>query len=297
MTAALEGRCNGFLAGSTQPDSMGYLFAFFSVFFFGTNFIPVKQYKTGDGMFFQFVMCTGIWTVGLIVNLVREQPEFQPFAMLGGVLWATGNVMCVPIIKTIGLGMGMLIWGTANCCIGWATGAFGLFGFLKTALRAPHVRIKHSPALVHPPIAQSIMVATCWICRGACGACRVVQVKSDGSKKQNRPAAASSDDDDAESWKQQPLLSDGATGDAQEDAAENFGSIICRRNRRGQSASPWRLLWPFFGTCFNPPTYIMKHSYKDSITKTRVCGTRLRLVSVLRHLHCVHFLAASVSCV
>ena len=42
-----EGRCNGFLPGSTQPDSMGYLFAFFSVFFFGTNFLPVKQFKTG----------------------------------------------------------------------------------------------------------------------------------------------------------------------------------------------------------------------------------------------------------
>ena len=122
------GRCNGFLAESTQPDSLGYLFAFFSVFFFGTNFIPVKQYKTGDGMFFQFVMCTGIFVVGLIVNSVRNQPQFQPFAMLGGALWATGNVMCVPIIKTIGIGVGMLIWGATNMCIGWATGAFGLFG-------------------------------------------------------------------------------------------------------------------------------------------------------------------------
>ena len=33
-----------------------------AVLFFGSNFIPIKKYETGDGMFFQFVVCTGrIW--------------------------------------------------------------------------------------------------------------------------------------------------------------------------------------------------------------------------------------------
>eukprot|EP01123_Difflugia_compressa_P006312 TRINITY_DN18499_c0_g1_i1.p1 TRINITY_DN18499_c0_g1~~TRINITY_DN18499_c0_g1_i1.p1 ORF type:complete len:307 (-),score=45.46 TRINITY_DN18499_c0_g1_i1:2-832(-) len=47
--------------------------------------------------------------------------------MLGGFLWCTGNVMTVPIIKCVGLSMGMLLWGLANLLMGWASGRFGLF--------------------------------------------------------------------------------------------------------------------------------------------------------------------------
>lgn len=32
--------------------------------------------------------------------------------LLGGFLWSTGNNCVVPIIKTIGLGLGMIFW---NC--------------------------------------------------------------------------------------------------------------------------------------------------------------------------------------
>jgi hypothetical protein len=48
--------------------------------------------------------------------------KFIPQAVAGGVLWATGNTMAVPVISSIGLGMGMLIWGTTNMLMGWATG-------------------------------------------------------------------------------------------------------------------------------------------------------------------------------
>ena len=30
-----------------------------AVLFFGSNFIPIKKYETGDGVFFQFVVCMG----------------------------------------------------------------------------------------------------------------------------------------------------------------------------------------------------------------------------------------------
>lgn len=33
----------------------------------------------------------------------------------------TGNIAVVPIIKTIGLGLGMLIWGSFNALTGWAS--------------------------------------------------------------------------------------------------------------------------------------------------------------------------------
>lgn len=38
---------------------IGYLGIAIAVFFFGSNFIPIKKYETGDGMFFQFVVCMG----------------------------------------------------------------------------------------------------------------------------------------------------------------------------------------------------------------------------------------------
>ena len=60
-------------------------------------------------------------------------PQFQPVAMLGGLLWATGNMMCVPVIKLIGLSMGLLIWGSTNMLMGWASGQFGLFGLKSQA--------------------------------------------------------------------------------------------------------------------------------------------------------------------
>ena len=36
--------------------------------------------------------------------------------------------MTVTVIKLIGLGMGVLVWGLANLTMGWLTGTFGLFG-------------------------------------------------------------------------------------------------------------------------------------------------------------------------
>lgn len=47
---------------------------------------------------------------GLLFHLaVRGSPPFQPFGMLGGFLWATGNAACPFIIKEIGIGLGLLV--------------------------------------------------------------------------------------------------------------------------------------------------------------------------------------------
>ena len=54
-----------------------------SSFFWGSYYLPVKQYVTGDGMFFQLVLCTGIWISSFIVNAVRGFPTFYAFPMLG----------------------------------------------------------------------------------------------------------------------------------------------------------------------------------------------------------------------
>ncbi|VUZ55607.1 unnamed protein product [Hymenolepis diminuta] len=100
---------------------------------FGTNLIPVKKFKMGDGMAFQWLMCTGILFVGVVVQLVigtvYRIPEFHPLAMLGGALWATGNSMTVVIIEAIGLALGILIWSIANMLMGFFSSRHG-FGIL-----------------------------------------------------------------------------------------------------------------------------------------------------------------------
>jgi hypothetical protein len=117
----------------------GFLFAGFSVLAFGSSYIPVKAFDTGDGMFFQWVMGASIFMVGLVVNLIRygmtypTVEPFQPLAMLGGFLWATGNITVVPIMGMIGIGLGMLTWGLCNMIVGWAVPNFGLFGLAAQA--------------------------------------------------------------------------------------------------------------------------------------------------------------------
>ncbi|CAF4784057.1 unnamed protein product, partial [Rotaria magnacalcarata] len=44
------------------------------------------------------------------------------------VLWTTGNLVTVFCIKTCGLAVGLLIWGTTSLVVGWAGGRFGIFG-------------------------------------------------------------------------------------------------------------------------------------------------------------------------
>lgn len=99
---------------TTLPTYTGFIFLFASSIFYGSNYLPVKQYETGDGLFFQLILCIGIWIVGFIVNCVREFPKFYAFPLLGGFLWSTGNNCVVPIIKTIGLGLGMIFWNSVG---------------------------------------------------------------------------------------------------------------------------------------------------------------------------------------
>uniref|UniRef100_A0A674KGI5 Transmembrane protein 144 n=1 Tax=Terrapene triunguis TaxID=2587831 RepID=A0A674KGI5_9SAUR len=108
--------------------TIGFTSSAIAVFLFGTNFVPVKKFDTGDGMFFQWILCAAIWIVSLVVNLIQNSPRFWPLAMVGGSVWATGNITVVPIVKTIGLGLGLLIWASFNLLTGWASSRFGWFG-------------------------------------------------------------------------------------------------------------------------------------------------------------------------
>jgi len=119
-----------------MPDQnlgLGFICAAISVFGFGTNFIPVKKYEMGDGMFFQLTQALGIFTVGIVVQIIRGYHSvFQPWAMVGGFIWSTGNCLCTPIIQCIGMALGLLIWSACNMITGWCMGEWGLFGVTKS---------------------------------------------------------------------------------------------------------------------------------------------------------------------
>ena len=109
-------------------DLTGYAACLVSSFMFGSNFVPVKRVYTGDGMFFTLMMTAAVFYEGCFIQLWQGNPKFEPVAMLGGALWATGNITVVPIVKTIGLGIGLLVWGLVSMLVGWASGHFGIFG-------------------------------------------------------------------------------------------------------------------------------------------------------------------------
>ncbi len=57
-------------------SSTGYAAVAVAVFFFGSNFVPVKKYDTGDGMFYQWLMASAIflWGLGLQLYLCYNPP-------------------------------------------------------------------------------------------------------------------------------------------------------------------------------------------------------------------------------
>jgi glucose uptake protein GlcU len=141
---------------------VGFIAVFIAVLCFGSNFLPVKKFDTGDGMFYQWCMCSAIFVWGMLLQLglymfrdaAAASVEFFPLAAFGGVLWATGNTLSVPVINRIGIGLALLIWGATNMLTGWATGRYGLFGVGVDELA--------SPALNYAGVALVLVALVCF---------------------------------------------------------------------------------------------------------------------------------------
>lgn len=78
-------------------------------------------------------MCAAIWVCGMayytgLCIADGECPSFQPLAMLGGAIWCTGNLLCVPVIKAVGMGLGLSLWCGSSLLMGWASAHFGILG-------------------------------------------------------------------------------------------------------------------------------------------------------------------------
>ncbi|GMR36304.1 hypothetical protein PMAYCL1PPCAC_06499, partial [Pristionchus mayeri] len=110
--------------------AIGYIACLVSCIGFGTMFVPLRKADCRDGFFVQWVQCSVVFLFGFFINIARDFPSFNYIAAVGGVLYATGNVFSVPIIDGIGVGLGMLIWGTIQVVVGWGVARFGIFTLL-----------------------------------------------------------------------------------------------------------------------------------------------------------------------
>ena len=248
-------------------NAIGFLAAIVSVICFGTNFIPVKKYDTGDGMFFQWVMCVGVWMSGLVVQLVL-QAKFEPIAMLGGILWCTGNVTAVPIIQCIGLGLGLLIWGGTALVVGWACAYFGFLGERSEASQV------HIPFLniLGALFAVASLVVFSQVKTGSPDA------DADGDAHAANESGGDSSLTHASAGYSEHLLAPG-TGHIQElptaitDPVKSAGGSWVDKlspfARRAVGLSLAVLAGVFYGTNFNPPQWLIEHPYSacpDGVT-------------------------------
>jgi hypothetical protein len=81
----------------THDDLVGYSACLVAVLLFGSNFVPVKRVATADGMFFSLIMTSAVFLEGCVVQLWRGSPKFEPFAMLGGVIWCVSRAHATPL--------------------------------------------------------------------------------------------------------------------------------------------------------------------------------------------------------
>jgi hypothetical protein len=90
-----------------------------------------------DGMVFQFWMATGILVMGLItLAFSAKDPlatqDFRPVlamdGMIGGAIWCCGNLLTVPIVSSIGLGLGLTLWGGVSLVVSFVIGLVGVLG-------------------------------------------------------------------------------------------------------------------------------------------------------------------------
>eukprot|EP01107_Rhizomastix_libera_P001011 TRINITY_DN11848_c0_g1_i1.p1 TRINITY_DN11848_c0_g1~~TRINITY_DN11848_c0_g1_i1.p1 ORF type:complete len:349 (-),score=58.25 TRINITY_DN11848_c0_g1_i1:135-1181(-) len=109
-------------------EIFGFIAALIASLGFGSNFVPAKRIDTNDGIFFNFMTCLAISIAGYGVLAFQGFPPVVPLAILGGVLWATGNALCVVVIRLLGLGVGVSVWSIAGLLVGWCCGSFGLLG-------------------------------------------------------------------------------------------------------------------------------------------------------------------------
>lgn len=121
--------------------------------FWGSNFVVTKRYDMGDGMHFQLLFCLGILVVGVFTLAFAEPvahgehypafpvPDFRALVsmegLVGGAIWTAGNLLTVPILQRIGIGLGLSIWSGTGTVVSFAFSRIAVFGLEPETLHPP----------------------------------------------------------------------------------------------------------------------------------------------------------------
>ena len=186
----------------------------------------------------------------------RRTPCLMPMAMLGGALWATGNFLSVPVINLIGLSLGLLIWGSANMLMGWATGVFGLF------VGSEHKDVLDKPLLNYAGVACAVVALACY-----------TQVKSVTRAASTKPAETAGFPPEVASAAELPLEApdvellraanagahsgDRGIGGVAADSGAEASAHRGGSNRKALGVCMAVLAGVLFGNTFTPPNYLM----------------------------------------
>ncbi len=241
---------------------IGYLAMLVAALGFGSNFLPVKKCETGNGIAFQFFFCWAVWLLGLGVGWYRGFPSTPPIALLGGALWCTGNLLSVPAIKLIGLGMSLLLWGITNMLIGWASGTFGLLGVTAQAVA--------NPAMNYAGMGLAVVALLVYLFVKPVDAAAASAAASAASSRRGRRTYSKDGIGGGVHSLQSSLLieeeglaplSVSPTGAARDEhGADVFLPSLTGTKRFGLGVGTALAAGLFFGTSFNPSYYIMDHA-------------------------------------
>eukprot|EP00397_Hematodinium_sp_SG-2012_P042389 GEMP01046877.1.p1 GENE.GEMP01046877.1~~GEMP01046877.1.p1 ORF type:complete len:358 (+),score=31.06 GEMP01046877.1:87-1160(+) len=110
------------------------------VFLWGTMYVPVRKFKVYDGVFFQWYMSCGILFAAIFIHFIlgpTTPPGSSSYAtsfpiyaegIAGGAAWAISNILVVPTVKLLGLGVGFTLYHSVNLLMGYLNGKYGLYG-------------------------------------------------------------------------------------------------------------------------------------------------------------------------
>lgn len=121
---------------ANKKEWFGFLGCLICVLGFGSSYVPVKKYVTGDGFYYQMFLGLGVWVVGLVVNNIQGFPKMEGIVLLGGAIWSVGNFLAVYTIQLLGMALGIPLYNVFLLIVGWSTGTFGL-GIKKNKVSMP----------------------------------------------------------------------------------------------------------------------------------------------------------------
>ncbi|KAI6214367.1 hypothetical protein M3Y94_00259700 [Aphelenchoides besseyi] len=108
----------------------GLILCISSTFLYGSAFVPLKGKNFGDGVYSLQLRSIVILLVGYAIFILNDC-QFFPVVMVGGALWAIANLIVLPCVGQIGLGLTVLLYSFTNCLTNWLIGNYGFLGLTK----------------------------------------------------------------------------------------------------------------------------------------------------------------------